>query len=291
MYRRIVVPLDGSTLAEDILPVVSQLAGKLSQVELLAVVDREALGYERPSAYRSSVFSREAVAIAEVYLKSIAGRLQVPAAQVKMTVTVEGAAEGITRVADAEPDTLIALSTHGLSGTGRFTLGTVATRVVLDSRGPVLVYRPRHEDGQAETVGTAIVPLDGSRLAEHVLGTVEDLAKGLGLQVLLLRVHQAEQESLGLGADWVSVNAGLIETVYSYLTEKERELKQAGVKVKSEYREGTAADTIIELVQQIPNAFVIIATHGKSGLGKAVLGSVARRVVGDVNAPVLLLRA
>lgn len=291
MYQRIVVPLDGSELAEGILPIVNQLAGGLSaNVELLAVVDREAVTSGRPPADSpGNSVSIDTVAKAEEYLHGIVGRVQAPA-QVRTTVTARPATEGITREAKRQPRTLVAMSTHGLSGAGRFTLGSVTAKVILETDVPMLLYRPRSENQEAEKLSTAIVPLDGSPLAEHVLAAVRDLAKSLGLQVVLARALNADQASLGLGADWVSVWAGEVGAVYSYLTAKERELRQAGVKVRSELLEGEAASEIVGLVQRIPNALVIMSTHGHSGTEGSVLGSVAHRVVGSANAPVLLLR-
>ena len=292
MYQRIVVPLDGSERAEGILPVVNQLAdGLRAKVELLSVVDRQAIvagrSADEPLAPHVSI---DTIAEAEAYLHHMVARVQGPMGHVETMVTAKQVTEGIRHEAERRPDTLIAMSTHGLSGVGRFVLGRVAAKVILEADGPLLLYRPRDENGQAEKLATAVVPLDGSPLAEHVLSIAQALAKALGLQVLLVRALDSAQASLGLGADWVSVYAGEVGSHYAYLTAKEREMKQAGIKTRSELLEGPAASEIIDLVQKIPNALVIMSTHGQSGTGGAALGSVVHRVVGNVNAPVLLLR-
>jgi nucleotide-binding universal stress UspA family protein len=95
-----------------------------------------------------------------------------------------------------------------------------------------------------------------------------------------------------MGADWAAaeVMEENVKEVAAYLAEKERELKSAGLTVSTKALDGGAAGAIIDLVKATPNALVVMTSHGRSGPGRAVLGSVADRVVANANAPVLLLR-
>lgn len=299
MYKRILVPLDGSKLAEGILPVVKRFAEALgAEIHLLTIVDQELVG-----AVNKSLGGRyqqqpkgSLTELAESYLQTLATGLQVPLDQVRFSAHIGVVPEAIIAEAEQQPDTLIAMSTHGRSGVGRFLLGSVANKVLHGTETPLLLYRS--QDGATRTatseVSTVIVPLDGSALAEQALPHVADLAKALDLQVLLVRMTQP-LTSYDVGQEGGYYPADLLEQLEQdardYLKSQAEALQKLGLK-KVSVREifGYPANAVIDLAQKTPRSFVAMTTHGRSGLRRFALGSVAERVVTYGDAPVLVIR-
>jgi nucleotide-binding universal stress UspA family protein len=297
MYRRILVPLDGSKLAEGILPTVTRFAGGLkARVELLSVVEEDivaAIANPMEGRYLDQVGS-SAQTVARDYLTSIAGQLKLPKEQVKCTAKVASVPEAIVEEAAKERDTVIAMSTHGRSGVGRWILGSVADKVLHGTHTPLLLYRPRQDGGERGELTTVVVPLDGSDMAEVILPHVEELAKALDLRVHLVRVTSTMTEYYageGFYTYPVDLITELENDAKAYLEKKAQELKSRGVRnVTTQHLRGAPALQIVDLVKEMRGSFVAICSHGRSGVGRWVLGSVADRVVTNAGAPALIVR-
>jgi len=159
MYKSILVPLDGSKLAEGVLPYARFLAEALKlPVDLLHVRDRQTVA---PSLYPTQGAD---------YLRRVAAGL--PASlEVSCAVESGSAAEAILDRGSKDPAALIAMATHGQTGARRWLLGSVAQKVLQSTKNPLLLIRPR-EDASAPSAAkfaSLIVPLDGSHLAEKTL--------------------------------------------------------------------------------------------------------------------------
>jgi nucleotide-binding universal stress UspA family protein len=285
-YHRILVPLDGSTLAQAVLPYVGFLAGALQlPVDLIHVNDAETTS---PSLHptRASAYLDEAAA-------SLADRLTV-----KCAVKNGSAAEVILDTATADSGTLIAMATHGQSSGKRWVLGKVAQKVLQAAKNPLLLIRPQEGEPLASDarLDTVIVPLDGSHLAEQIIPHAVYLAGGLGLQVVLLRTYSLPAAGYFLAAhapppDMAELREKTKKEIEDYLRGKEKELSAQGVqKVSSVVAEGGGPEQIIELAKKSPGSIVAMATHGRSGIGRWVLGSVTDRVVSHCGEPVLVIR-
>jgi nucleotide-binding universal stress UspA family protein len=291
MYSKILIPLDGSKLAEEVLPYARLLAQDLRiPADLLYVNDPN-----QPTAC--------APFMASEYLKSIAESFG-GAGAVRYVIEAGQTAATIIEFAAAEPEMLIAMATHGYSGTKRWFLGSVAEKVLRAASNHVLLVRPANGESRAEAKLTmVVVPLDGSPLAEKVLPTVSELALSLNLQVILLRVtrriYSAPPEGFlpvfGANAPnlkklWEEANA----EANDYLIEKAGQLRQQGIKqVTSMVLEcgvDGAAAAIIDLAKKTPGNFVAMCTHGESGIGNWLVGSVTERVVRHTAGPVLVIR-
>ena len=149
-----------------------------------------------------------------------------------------------------------------------------------------------------------LVPLDGSPLAEAALTHGEVLAASLGSQIHLLQVVHLLSQLVGLagpsdaGATIPPVNMEvLMETTEreaalaeAYLARIGEGLKAKGLTVSWEVRWGNAAAEIVQCTQDQGIGLIALSTHGRSGLGRLLFGSVAQRVVRDVGVPVLLIR-
>jgi nucleotide-binding universal stress UspA family protein len=238
---------------------------------------------------------------AAVYLNAVAQGLRAEGLSVA-TVTPSGLPwQVIVEEAQQTPDTLIAMSSHGRSGTARWWLGSVADRVLHLTTGPILVVRSHHakEATHSEGFNRVIVPVDGSLLAEEILPHVAQTSKGLGLAVDLVRVMPTS-EHLGLAvprglhsdASFESASRQANEEATEYLERlKEGLLKQGVGPVEVHLLHGDPASLIIDLASETPDRLVAMTTHGRSGVGRWMLGSVADRVIRNSGDPVLLVRA
>jgi len=292
MYNKILVPLDRSTLSEGVLPYVRALARAINvPVELLHVSDTTQL-----TAYPPSTHAGE-------YLEKVAASFS-GLTDVQRTVEQGNPAGMIVDLAAANPSTLIAMATHGYSGTKRWLLGSVAEKVLHATTNHLLLVRPAEGEGRGEAeLNTVLVPLDGSELAEKVLPTVRDLAGRLGLKIVLVRVltslyfgqPEAYVPMFGVNIQsqkelWAEARTAATR----YLSGKVEQLSGEGITEVSSVvidagAEGAAAG-IIDLAKKTAHSLVAMSTHGRSGIGRWILGSVAERVVRHSSGPVLVIR-
>jgi len=141
----------------------------------------------------------------------------------------------------------------------------------------------------------ALVPLDGSPLAECVLSHIKDLAKeGFIKEMTLLNVVKFDIPWGGEYPERIDLNAirePLFAASRKYLGEVASRLASEGIKVKTESREGNRpADTITDYARENGMDAIIIATHGYTGMKRLLLGSVAFGVLHQSSVPVLLIR-
>jgi nucleotide-binding universal stress UspA family protein len=298
MYKKMLIPLDGSRTAEAVLPYARTLARKLNlPVELLGVVDVAALATQvsRGSAGYFDAMISASVAGSEKYLGSIAATF--PRVEVKC-VTEKGAPEIVILAKAGDKTTLIAMATHGRSGMNRFLLGSVTEKVLRAATAPVLLIRATEgasSDGEA-TLNSVVVPLDGSELAESVFPSVIALARELGLEVILLRAYRVPANIYAAPEDFYPVpyqeaQNDLRDEAESYLNKKAAELKRYGIpKISHNAPEGFPADEIMTLGRKLPDNLIAMCTHGRTGVGRWVMGSVTETVVRHSGDPVLVVR-
>jgi len=297
MYTRMLIPLDGSKVAEQVLPYARFLAKTLAMpVDLLGVVDPEAfVAFSNPAQGRHvDVLVAETMSRTALYLEAAAWSFS--AGQVKCSTGKGKAEEVVIEKAAADKNTLIVMATHGRSGVQRWLLGSVADKVLHGATNHLFLVRASDQgktDGEA-ALKTMIVPLDGSPLAEQVLPYVVDLAKKMKLKVVLMR-SCALPASVS-AEDYGFYSADLLDYLESeardYLAGKVNEVKQTGIDdVTSVVNVGYGAEEIITLGRHTPEDFIAMSTHGRSGIQRWVLGSVTDRVVRHSGDPVLIVRS
>jgi nucleotide-binding universal stress UspA family protein len=298
MFNKIMIPLDGSEVSEQVLPYGRCLARNLQlPVELLAVVDVAGLVASLPAEDKTTVESF----IAATWRNSEAflDRTSNTFSGVSVTCAVERGRPGelVIERAAADAQTLIAMATHGRSGIDRWLLGSVAEKVLRGTRNPLLLVRAAQgaqTDGEA-ALKRVIVPLDGSRLAEKALPYATALAKKIDMELLLVRAYTLTQIISTYDdyiPDWTKLEAVYKGETVSYLDQKARELTQNGLShISSLALEGAAAEQIVDLARRTADSLLVICSHGRSGMGRWVLGSVAEKVARHSAGPVLLIRA
>jgi nucleotide-binding universal stress UspA family protein len=286
--KKILVPLDGSELSERALPYATELArAQGASLTLVRVVEFQSWSFDGGYGYMDAVTYDELIgAIRGDATDSLArNRDQLSAAGVtaetKLVEGVTASASILDCEAELSPDLVIA-ATHGRSGIARFALGSVADRLVREGSAPVLLI-PAFGDGGAH-LARAVVPLDGSSLAERVLPIVEDLAGRPLTEVMLLTAVSSQPINATPNAAFASAVAAT-----EYLNGVAKRLDQHGL-------HATVKVVVSDPAEAIEHAaagadLVIMSTHGRGGLDRMRHGSVAERATRGLSIPRLLVRA
>ena len=267
-------------------------------VELIAVNDvGEMLAYLSPSMTAAALdMVQKGRRESEIYLQEIAGTLG--ADRVECTVQQGRAAEVILDRAETDPAMMIAMASHGRSGLNRWMLGSVAEKVLRGTTNPLLLVRAGEQPkatGEA-SLKSVIVPLDGSALAESVLPSVAVMAKRLNLGLELFRAYDIPYSLYTYGQGYYAVDIAQYKTdvrtdVCKYLEGKAAEASALGIaKVSYVASEGLSADEIIRFGRTTPESLIAMCSHGRSGLKRWALGSVAETVARHSEKPMLILR-
>ena len=295
MYEKILVPLDGSELAEVALPYAEELAGRLgSQISLLYVSESPEDHYQRMHQFYIEKTAETTKEGAGRYIEKPEGK----AIKVESRILVGNAAEEIVEYASKEDICLIVMATHGRSGISRWALGSVADKVVRSTERPVGLIRAkgaRPDVREKGILNKVLVPLDGSKEGEAVMPYIEELSSRFKAEIVLLQVLSTSYQAIASeGYGYVTYTDKQIESdkasARDYLEKAGARLKQKSVTVKSEVRLGIAAEEIIKLADEMYADVVAISTHGRSGIGRWAFGSVADRVLHEGNTPLLLVR-
>ncbi|MFC2071521.1 universal stress protein [Chloroflexota bacterium] len=308
MYRRMLVPLDGSELAEVVFIYAKELAGRLDLEVILLQVGSPAAAEFAPMR---QAYIEKAAEIVKHQAREVQAKTGIQTGgkpiEVRGELAIGYPAEEILRYADENAVDLILMATHGRSGRKRWTLGSVADKVLRSSKVPVWLVRagiPEKPVSGQWTMKTMLVPLDGSELAESVLPHVEIMAKQWEtepMDVVLLRVCEPPILPTYYSPDLsdVPLNWGQFtqqetdrgkEVAKKYLAEIEKRLKDINISLRSEVLVGKAADTIVDYAKKNPFDLIVMATHGRAGLSRWVYGSIAEYVLLGVSSPVFLVR-
>lgn len=333
MFKKALVPLDGSRLAEGILPYVSQLAKGLDMpLVLLSVVDPDAVELpERlrvppapdvvPVGLNIAYVSRRTTAeqppphpyepggppyVSQMLdnaqtelkrrLEEKVSQLSKQGVKARSVTSLGKPAEEIVRIAEREGCDLIAMSTHGRSALGRGILGSVTDKVVHSSHVPTLTITPERAEHyhKGAAINAIMCPLDGSPLAETALPYVEALAQRMSLEVMLVRVLKLGGIYSAYISGYPYPNATELEAEIQadathYLRTISETLKSRGLKVGWRLLKGAPAPSIVDLAHKEPQDLIVLSTHGRSGLTRWVIGSVADAIIRTSGDPVLVI--
>ncbi len=291
MLKRILVPLDGSDASAAALDYASSLP--TSEIELLATVEEPDGLTQFMSAADRETWQLAAEKTALDYLAGKAATLGDRNTTVRTTVLFGDPAE---RIVDASHDAdLIVMTTHGYGSGRRLVYGSVADRVARHAASPVLMLRGGDHPLNTEPINRIVIALDGSPLSEQALAFAEDLARDLGASMLLIRVLDAEavQAAVHAGGSPIASYAESAETVghamVGYLAEHAARLRDEGIPTAIEVPTGDPAHEILATGK--PGDLIVMTSHGRGGIGRWLLGSVAEKLVRQARAPVLLMRS
>ena len=296
-FNRILVPLDGSPLSEQVLTPVTSLAHMTGSSIILVQVVTTGRNIRGMAAHPLRRLTRQGRTAqheeTSSYLGSLAEELRSKGIEVTIDVAHGAPAEEIIAMGSRYRASLIAMCTHGRTGLQRLALGSVAEQVMRRSALPLLLYRPTDEARQRESSWTKlVVPLDGSPLAEIALQQASAIAMAGNLEVEL--VHVMADISRGLrSAQPPQDAAGEVQdqqAMETYLRDHTDALSQQGVQVSYRILSGEPGIQIVESAQGGFDTLLVMSTHGRTGLGRMVHGSVADHLVRRSSTPVLLVR-
>ncbi|MBI3270344.1 MAG: universal stress protein [Planctomycetes bacterium] len=285
MFKRVLVPLDGSALSEAVLPHASRIAALFGAEFVLLRVAPPGGAAGMEAVYTESMLADEC----ERYLHETAARLRGTGLEVRTIVRHGPVAQTIAEEAKAVAADLLAMSTHGRSGVSRWVFGSVTEKVVRLASLPTLLVRPpvRAPATAGEPLfSRVLVPLDGSGLAESILTPLAGFLERIQAEVNLVRVE---------GGTQVLVRGqpvpGRVAAAQSYLGQLQGRFAGRGMRIVTECRFGRAADEILRYAEERACDLIAMSAHGRSGVSRLLLGSVADKVLRASPIPVLLLRA
>lgn len=283
--RRILVPLDGSPRAEQILVQVARLLRREdAQVVLLGVIrDGEK-------------------SAASAYLEATSEALSRQGVRVRPLLREGTPAEEIIRAALDERAELIALSTHGRSGVSRWLFGSVAEKVVRGAPVPVLLMRAFEKGPQGVPLPSGpkeipfrrvLVPIDGSDLSFQALPLAADVAKLFGAEIDVLCVEEPPLPPLGVELPPVSRHSSPGAETRAAVEKAVNELRTRGVESMPHALPcvGDPGALILSTAEANRSDLIVLATHGRGGLSRFLLGSVTERILRHSTLPLLIVRA
>ena len=299
--KRLLIPLDGSRLAECVLPAARSLAARLqSRLTLLHVMERAA----PPTVHGERHLT--VAAEADAYLAEVADRIRSPGIEVDRHVHPNEEGDVAKSIIDHATDLgadLIILATHGGGGARRVLFGSVAQQVLRGGPRPVLLVRPPAgqppQEPGAFDLKRMLVPLDGSPASETALPIAQILAAAYTAEVDLFRIVPTLATISGERAS----TARLVPTATAASLDLEEDeakrhlealaarLRSWGLRVGAVVGRGEPAQRVLEEASRLAVDLVVMATHGRTGLTAVFSGSVASRVVARFSRPILLIRA
>jgi nucleotide-binding universal stress UspA family protein len=288
--RTILVPLDGSELAERALGPARRLAaavtardgGQHAALVLIRVVPERA-----PEERALQAAEIEA---AERYLCMVADRLRERGELVLVEAVAGAAAEAILVQATLWRAELVVMATHGRGGVGRLLHGSVADAVVRGARVPVLLVPARGEARPGLRGDAVVVPVDGSPFAEGALARAAELARELAAPLAIVHALFWEPTPVAGLAPSLDTLDELEDHFRAYVDGLVAQVRRAGVEARGDVLIGPAAWTILEYAEERNAALIVMATHGRTALSRLTMGSVATDVLTHTNRPLMLVR-
>jgi nucleotide-binding universal stress UspA family protein len=295
----IVVPLDGTRFAEAAIPDALQLARRLDLSLGLVTVWQPLLPLFDPSS-ALEVWERDAYEARRRYVTDLAGRLEeVSGKPVSVECLLGRPAEVLTSLTERDGLQLVVMATHGRGPVLRASLGSVADQVVRNGKAPVLLIRPEEEAPEVELAPSPpyrriLVPLDGSDLAETALQRSLLFKEGEPVELTLLRVVAFPQPLAdGVGSLAPVLDAEILgaerDAARAYLDRVAARLRPWGCRISTRVLEDASSSAgIIDYALSNRMHLIAMATHGRGGASRLLLGSVADKVIRNSVVPVLL---
>ncbi|HWG46593.1 MAG TPA: universal stress protein [Gemmataceae bacterium] len=299
MFRSLLVPLDGSPFGEHALPFAVGIAKRAGAALQLLQVHVPLDDFSVIPAVRSS--PDEWIKDQEwTYLDRLVRRWTIAVPEIQMnTALLEGFPPDVLREQMSKAD-LVVMATHGRGPASRFWLGSVADALVRIATVPLLLLRPSEQPPPAALAPSfrqLMIPLDGSDLAEQVLGPAMQLGRLMEASYTLLRVVKPVV-TLDPNLGWPAV-AGMNETLtrqaldeaQAYLDRIAKHLRGQGLAVQTRTVLHTRpADAVLEATREEGADLLALATHGRGGIRRMLLGSVADKVLRGGSTPMLVCR-
>ncbi len=289
-YHRILVPLDGSPVAEAAMTPAMEIAAIMrAEVHCLQVVTGLALNLD-PKLNQRIIDAREQMA--NVYLRSIRERFTKSEADIITSTASGSAAKSVIDYAMENDIDLIVISSHGQSALSRWVYGNVAIKILRRAPCDTLMIRPL---GHAESLPKArvMVPLDGSPLSERALKPAVALASAWELELMLLRVSPplfSDQDPISSHDFFDEIEERLDEEAVAYLQDIQAVQASDFLSIRVETASGPEAAAIVDTANQNGVDLIVMSSHGRSGAGLWLMGSVSEKVLRKATCSTLIVR-
>jgi nucleotide-binding universal stress UspA family protein len=305
IFQTIMVPLDGSQLAETAIP----MAVTLSRVTGAEMVLLRVLEEMRPiydAECREVIWVDPAnprlELLAPENLEPTVTRLAHAGLSAQAVIRLGDPRTEIIDEAEHHPAPVIVMASQGRGGLSRLLLGSVATRVLQAAPCPVLIVRARATGQEPGTVAlkSIAVPLDGSALAEQALEIAAPLARAAGATLHLVRVAETYYEIVSpppevftqpIAKPTLEMFERLENEAEEYLAATAERLEQQSIPVTWEVLSGDPGKELLDYAERERPDLMVITTHGRGGLSRWFYGSIADKLVTASDVPVLLIRA
>lgn len=293
MTSTIVVPLDGSPVAESALPFARELAARRGAP--LTVASVVAVTAEFATWLNTGVEDSDRelgvwVENRKTYLESVIQRIT--DADVRAHVSVGRPTNMLLEFIQSLDDPIVVMASHGEVQPAEGTVGRRTLRLIPNLDAPIVVVKSQPQGQQTERpeLTRVLVPLDGSEFAEQALQATLDILGEPHPSLHLVSILENDGSGTtagGLVAEYFEAER---EERTRLLKERAEELTQQGMTITWELREGMPASSIAAAADDSNASMIAMATHGRSGIMHALLGSVAEGVLHMTELPLLLIR-
>jgi nucleotide-binding universal stress UspA family protein len=284
-------------VAESALPFAVSLAKKIdADITLLAVID---VPYEFAAWLEASTIIDAKIDVEDAYADYLEVMAEsIDGVDVETVVRSGNAAAEIQKFVEGLGDPIVVMASHGRSGISRMLIGSVTQQVVHRVETPVIVVPARVKEDQpteALELNTILFPLDGSQFAEFALESALILLGDDRPRLHLLRVVEVVSwyGAAYTNKDYEGLNPYIDasrELAENYLGMMAKSLQERGYEVTTEVAVGMVSDQIEIAANNQAADMVVMATHGRSGVGRLIFGSVAERTLRQTPAPLMLVR-
>lgn len=284
---RILFPTDGSDCAEEARPHAFHLADHFDAA--LHVIEVE----EREVELADVVGVTEADVLTDLHGSGWDASSALAESRVRERVVgYPSVAGGILNYAVEHDSDLVVLGTHGHRGMRRLVLGSVAEEVVRKAPCPVVTVGRGAVGPEAMEGGTMLVPVDFSEHRSRVLAHAREIAPVYDMGVTLLHVVEVKRLPEAYGMYASQPDLGKLGTrAEMALNEEADSLRDAGIDVSVEVRGGHPVEEVLDVADELDAAFLTIATHGRTGMERMLMGSVAEKVIRRAPCPVCTIKS
>ncbi len=296
MYKNLLVPLDGSNLAEAALPAAASIARAFnSTVTLLHIIEKDAPEEIHKEHHLTN--AKEAKA----YLEETAGRAFPQKTRIRTHVHTAAVADVVNSIVhhahkELQPD-LIILCSHGRSGMHNLVSGSIAQQVVAQSTIPVLLVKPRRESFNQFNLRRILVPLDNESIHDASLPPTLELAKAFHAELDLICVVPTlgtlPGEKAATGSMLPSATAAYLnmeeERAQKHLQDHLDDLQKKSIQASAEIARGDPAVEITRQAETTLADLIVFGTHGNAGMEAFWRRSVTASVILRTETPTLLI--
>jgi len=302
-HELIVIPLDGSDQAEQVIPYAEALRGRGGTLLFFQVINPSgpARGLFGDIEVRVEDLIEQERGASKARLQKIAERWgEVLKKKPEVEAYAGNTVEAIEAIAADRKATMLAIASSGRGALSRFAFGSVADTLMRDAPAPMLIIHPdpdAPEEPAPVTFRRIMVPLDGSDIAEQALPEAARLAANTKLPVVLVQVVNPSLEFSMVGQGMAPITAELYDEVERDFTAQANEDLDRAATLLGDIDAGITKTVLeggtVEAIQRYtePGDLIVMTSHGRSGFRRFLLGSVAQKIISERVAPVVLVPA